>query len=333
MDVAPDSTFAVAIDCVAWYGITTGNTPTTYNPVPTVTRVQMAMFVQRLAEGLGAELDGSDAGFTDVDGVSDAGYFAINALANAGVVFGTSSEPKTYSPQAPVTRAQMAAYLNRLQAFLTGDYFPVSQDYFDDDNSSRLARDIDALAEAGIVSGTGQDRTYNPTGLVTRAQMAGFMARYLEVALTFAPEVPDNRNADLQAPTSLVRGEVSEFEYTFENPDQLNEGLWLNFHVSSEAGVTGYDVRLSVLDPTTNNWEFAPWEEEFSGERVEGGGVFTTGGWSRFPDAEGGPVTVTVRLMIPEDAPAGQHLVVSSLEAPSRGSQVVAETYDLIEVE
>lgn len=323
-DVAPDSTFAMAIDCVAWHGITTGSTPTAYNAAATVTRLQMALFVQRLAESLGAELDTTDVGFTDLGTVSAAGRLAINGLANAGVVTGTGSEPKTYSPTAPVTRAQMAAYLNRLEGALMGQPFKVSFDYFDDDSSSPLKDDIDALAAAGIVSGTGQDRTYNPSGLVTRGQMAGFMARYLEVYLF------RQTRADLTAPASVDRGTTVELEYVFDNPDgDWYDGVQLDWFATSESGLRATDVAVSFLDPTTGNWESAPWEEEFPGER---GAVFTSGVWRTF-SLPAGATTLPVRVTIAPDAPVGQLELFSALNWPLRNGELIAETYDVLVIE
>jgi hypothetical protein len=77
----------------------------------------------------------------------------------------------------------MAAYLNRLERVVNGAPFPAPFDAFDDDAASPLQRDIDGLAAAGIVTGTGQHRTYDPARFVTRGQMAGFLARYVESVL------------------------------------------------------------------------------------------------------------------------------------------------------
>lgn len=325
-DVAPDSTFAPAIDCVAWWGITTGNTPTTYNPSANVTRVQMAVFVQRLADILGADFSPWNAMFSDIDGVSDEARQAINQLANAGVVTGTSGPPnKTYSPYAPVTRAQMAAYLNRLQHALDGQGFNAPADYFDDDNGSQLQHDINALASAGIVSGTGADRTYNPAGLVTRAQMAGFLTRYLEQYLA------SNVQADLTAPVTVARGTVAEFEYVVDNPaGEVYDTVELGWYLDSEAGLTAGDVMVEFRQ-ADGTWERVRLDEQVPGGR----GPLSTyaGEGPRFAVPADG-AAFGVRLTVSQHALPGELAIFTDLSAPTGDGQLepITGTVDVVDV-
>lgn len=322
-DVAPASTFALAVDCVAWYGITTGRTPTSYDPASTVTRLQMALFVERLAGSLGVQLDTTDAGFTDLDGVPPAARTAIDSLANAGVVTGTGTSPKTYSPAAPVTRAQMAAYLNRLESALHGQPFPATSDAFDDDASSPLARDIDGLASAGILSGTGQDRTYSPGALVTRAQMAGFMARYVESVLA------RSAGARLELPGAFTRGTTTELTWSFSDAaGRAYDDAQLDWYLTSDAGLVASDVALSFRDPSTGDWVDVPLEEEAPGGP---GALLSWGVWRTFPLPVGG-VSVAVRLTVSPAAEAGPLHVVSQLGLPHQQGEVLAETYDVVGV-
>jgi hypothetical protein len=171
------NTFEFEIDCLAAYGITTGVTATTYQPGEEVRRSQMALFIARLATDVaGLTLDARDAGFTDIGDLNQDTRDAINGLANAGIVSGTTAT--TFSPLDDVRREQMATFIAQLQENV-GEVFPIADDFFDDDSESVHQDNINRLATAGIVAGTGGGG-YTPRGLVTRQQMSGFLMRYVE---------------------------------------------------------------------------------------------------------------------------------------------------------
>jgi glucose/arabinose dehydrogenase len=94
-----------AINRLAASGITSGCTATTFCPTATVTREQMAIFLDR---ALDLPSTGTDF-FTDDTGRTGEG--SINRLAASGITTGCS--PTTYCPTAGVTRGQMAAFLRR----------------------------------------------------------------------------------------------------------------------------------------------------------------------------------------------------------------------------
>jgi hypothetical protein len=172
-----DNVFALEINCLAGYEITTGVAPGRYAPAEEVTRVQMAQFIARLATDVaGLRLDSSDAGFTDLDGLSTAAKNAINGLANAGIVNGTTAT--TYGPRGAVKRDQMATFIAKLQEKVA-KAFPAGEDYFTDDEDSFHEANINRIAGAGIVTGT-REGSYDPRGNVTRQQMAAFLMRYVE---------------------------------------------------------------------------------------------------------------------------------------------------------
>jgi hypothetical protein len=286
----------------------------------------MALFVNRLATGLGAAFPGTVAGFTDVDDVSPAARSAIDRLAAADVVSGTISSPKTYSPFAPVTRAQMAAYLNRLERALDGQALAADADYFDDDDATPLQGDINALAQAGIVSGTGADRVYNPGGQVTRAQMAGFMTRYLEVYL------PAHLSVDLVAPTSVPRRVPTEMQYVVTNPQARSEdAVYLDWYLDSEIGLLPEDVQLEI-EIADGRWEPVLLQEE--GPAGERGPLSYTGGWPYLP-LPAQSTTFGVRLTLWSDAPLGEMVVFTALQAsrPDGVPITLGETFDLVTVE
>jgi hypothetical protein len=83
--------------------------------------------------------------------------------------------PGRYCPTANVTRAQMAMFLDRVLAL-----DPATQDYFTDDDGITGEASINRLAESGITGGCTATR-FCPTANVTRAQMAMFLDRALDL--------------------------------------------------------------------------------------------------------------------------------------------------------
>ena len=109
--------------------------------------------------------------FSDDNGQT--GESAINALFEAGITGGCA--PNRFCPGAPVTRAQMALFLDRAIEPPLPD---ASRDFFDDDDGRTGEASINRLAQAGITGGCGT-RRYCPTASVTREQMAAFLRRAL----------------------------------------------------------------------------------------------------------------------------------------------------------
>lgn len=99
------SQFEQDINNLAEAGITTGLTATTYGPEQGVTRAQMASFLVRT---FGFAPSSTDFFTDDETSPHEAN---INALAAAGVTFGTSAN--TFSPAVNVPRDQMASFLSR----------------------------------------------------------------------------------------------------------------------------------------------------------------------------------------------------------------------------
>ena len=131
-----------------------------------------------LARALNLEPPDQPAGFTDVD---PQGVHApnIDALASAGITRGCITEPLQYCPDRPVTRAQMATFLARALNLEPPDQ-PAG--FTDVDPQGVHAPNIDALASAGITRGcTTEPLQYCPDRPVTRAQMATFLARALNL--------------------------------------------------------------------------------------------------------------------------------------------------------
>ena len=159
--------FEAQINVLKAAGITTGTSPTTYDPSAPVTRGQMAAFINR---SLGLPAAGTSP-FADISGSTFEDD--INRLFAAGITIGTS--PTTFSPDDPMTRGQMAAFINRALSLPAAASGP-----FTDIATTSFVADINALFAAGITTGT-SNTTYSPNDPVTRSQEAGFLTRALGV--------------------------------------------------------------------------------------------------------------------------------------------------------
>ena len=198
-DVAMGGTHYENIQCLAYYGITTGREGgTQFAPNASVTRSQMSLFLSRMAGKAGVDLDlddDSDAEFTDLAGIGADRVDAINRLVNAGIM--TASGDDTFSPLALVSRAEMALWLvsfmgsfsddvsldsdTGLYTIKVGDMVITPHDSFDDSLLSQpihVHRAISVAFELGITTGYG-DLEFKGHRNVSRAEMATFIMRTL----------------------------------------------------------------------------------------------------------------------------------------------------------
>ena len=176
-DVGSNDIHALPIDCVAWWEVTGGVAPTKYAPLVRVNRAQMASFVARAIEATGFALPSAppDAFGDDNGSVHER---AINQLAALGVVTGV--RPGVYAPGDLVTRAQMATFLVRAHDLVAGADLVNTGNRFVDDDGTVHEASINKVAAAGIAGGT-QFGYFSPLAGVTRAQLASFLARTLDL--------------------------------------------------------------------------------------------------------------------------------------------------------
>jgi peptidoglycan LD-endopeptidase LytH len=171
-DVDPVSTHGRAIERLHAAGVTRGCGPYRYCPDASVTRAQMASFLQR-ALGLPP---GPTDGFRDVS-PSSPHAAAIGSLRAAGITLGCTADGRSYCPNETVRRDQMASFLQRALELPPG-----REDRFRDvDPRSTHAAAIGAVDAAGITRGCDTSGLrYCPTARVSRAQMASFVARTMD---------------------------------------------------------------------------------------------------------------------------------------------------------
>jgi len=191
-------TTSTDVDCIKYYGITTGVTATTYEPAGTVTRETMALFLSRLADVSGITLgSGADQGFTDLP-TSAASQTAINQIKQLGVTVGKTAT--TFAPDDNVTREEMAMFMERLAAATTAGPGGTSDataagtatTYINNTDTDYNFADIDSgtvtyeghnaiieLWQMGVTDLSHGAAAYRPSADITRAEMATFMTNFL----------------------------------------------------------------------------------------------------------------------------------------------------------
>lgn len=169
------------IEAIAAEAVTRGCNPPAnhyFCPDDQVTRGQMAAFLGR---ALGLSASGQNYFIDETGHLFEED---IHALFEAGITRGCDPPDNfRFCPDDPVTRGEMAAFLNR--AF---GYPATGGNRFGDDDGTVFEADIDAIAAAGVTAGCNppDNDEFCPDQTVTRAEMASFLAR----ALGYPPVSP-----------------------------------------------------------------------------------------------------------------------------------------------
>jgi len=166
-DVDAGTYYGPAVGWLASTGITTGTGVGEFSPEAPVTRGQMATFLWRYSGRPGGA---PDAEFTDV---ARGTYYApaVDWLSQQRITMGTGFG--RFSPEAPVTRGQMATFLWRLEGSPGG---APAAGFADVAGGRFYSKAVDWLLQRGITTGLTSDR-FGPEQSVTRAQMATFLWR------------------------------------------------------------------------------------------------------------------------------------------------------------
>lgn len=132
----------------------------------------------------------------------------IEAIALAGITRGCNPPVNDrYCPDASVTRAEMAAFLNR-SISLTAS----STDFFADDDGNIFEADINAVAAAGVTMGCNPpaNTSYCPDRSITRAEMATMLTRAFKYpASTVNPFFDDDGSIHEEAINSIAAAGVT----------------------------------------------------------------------------------------------------------------------------
>ena len=131
----------------------------------------------------------------------------MRCLYTAGLVAGTS--PTTFGPAQVVTREQMAVFLMAAYENAIGGAYagPSGGAGFTDIAASYAATRIRQLAGLGVTAGA-SPTLYDPTGVVTREQMAVFLVRVYE-GLT-GETVPAPQSAFTDIANSFARTQIEQ---------------------------------------------------------------------------------------------------------------------------
>ena len=243
-DAGPDGgEQETAVDCLAWYEVTTGRTATTYDPRGEVIRGEMAAFLARVMRS--SETPFAEAGATEDYFVDDnGGIFEddINFVAKHDVADGTSQTE--FSPGDPVLRGQMAKFLVNMLTAVGADVPEPTQDYFSDDDGNIFEDSINQVAELGIASGV-SDTEYAPGELVDRGQMARFVARSMaelvEQELLLTPD--DEGPVTTDAPELVTASDASYFaDDTCETTATADDATHVRLALGFDEAITGRSV-------------------------------------------------------------------------------------------
>ena len=128
--------------------------------------------------------DVPSAGFGDIAGSAHAED--IDCLAWWEITRGVSATE--YGPRVEVTRAQMAAMLDRMLRATDDHPGPADPARFDDTAGHAFADEVAVLADLGVVNGLTAD-TFGPDRPVTRAQMASMLVRLADAG--YGANLPD----------------------------------------------------------------------------------------------------------------------------------------------
>lgn len=163
-----------AIACLEQAGITLGDGDGRFRPADTVTREQLASFLDRLLRVTGVDLpDNPPDAFTDDDGSHHEA--AINRMYAAGVVRGTTDG--TYQPREHATRAQATSMVVRAVELAAGESLPRTSTSFTDLEPPHTEA-IEAAYAAQLTFGRTATE-FDPRSGLRRDQMAALLARAL----------------------------------------------------------------------------------------------------------------------------------------------------------
>ena len=174
-----NASFHADVGCVYNSGVIRGTTATTFSPDDVANREQVAVLIQRVMAVSGGLCTSRVPPWVDLASTSFA-IGEVSCLYGSGLINGTTAS--TFSPAAPVTRAETAALVARIYRYLSTSACPTDTPPFTDTAGNWATADIACVYELGIDTGT-TATTFTPGGTVTRAEMATILARTIRTLL------------------------------------------------------------------------------------------------------------------------------------------------------
>lgn len=198
-----------------------------------VTGLLMAFWAPSAA----AEPEGGQR-FTDIGG-NERFAGAVLRLADEGIVYGRADG--SFSPYDPVTRGELAVYLNRILNLQGTSAPPFADVTVFDWYSGAVA----AMYEAGLISGT-TPTSFSPNMPVSRQQAAALLLRSLEHVLEHDPqEAGASGGADSPLGMASVDGQAALWLAGFQDRALIAEP-----HVAYVANA----YRLGIMEGAEGGW-------------------------------------------------------------------------------
>ena len=255
-DVSRSDWFYDYVDYVTSKGYFRGTTETTFSPQRNMTR---AMFVVVLFRFDGAKGDGSQSAFTDVAPGAWC-TAAINWAAANKIVEGKGDG--TFAPDAPITRAQMCAIIDRYLNYYkkdnkvtlsqTGSVSAMS------DQNTVPSYAVDAIKQCqryGLINGF-KDGTFRPNALSTRAHVAAVIYRMADL-------VKNAKAENTSGGGSSGGGGSSSTTYTYTLTYDANGGVLTGASSATKTTKnTSYTFKVTDAIPTRDGYTFLGWAKD-----------------------------------------------------------------------
>lgn len=255
-DVSRSDWFYDYVDYVSSKGYFRGTTETTFSPQRNMTR---AMFVVVLFRFDGAKGDGSQSAFTDVAPGAWC-TAAINWAAANKIVEGKGDG--TFAPNAPITRAQMCAIIDRyLNYYKKDNKVTLSQTgsvSVMSDQNTVPSYAVDAIKQCqryGLINGF-KDGTFRPNALSTRAHVAAVIYRMADL-------VKNAKAENTSGGGSSGGGGSSSTTYTYTLTYDANGGVLTGASSATKTTKnTSYTFKVTDAIPTRDGYTFLGWAKE-----------------------------------------------------------------------
>ena len=220
------------VACIKYYNITKGTTATTFSPIDSVSRWQMALFLTRMVVPAGATLpSGVDQGFTDISGKSTEIQTAINQIKQLGITVGKTAT--TFAPDDYVTREEMALFISRLlKASTTG---PGGNEEF-----------VTGTSGSKEIKSNDTDHNYTDLGTVTLMETQNAIKSLWNLGVTevstatvYEPNVNISRR-------NMAQMMANALDHTNARP------AGLNIQSSTYSGTGSLEAKVSITHRTTD---------------------------------------------------------------------------------
>jgi hypothetical protein len=211
-DLPKTYTFYDDVKYLTEKNIISGYPDGSFGATDSVTRQQAAIMIGR---ALKLNEEPRNTKFIDVNAkITGSGYIA--SAVDKGII--TGFPDNTYRPGEPVTRAQMAIFLDR--AFQLEDSNQTNR-FVDVSPGMKAYQAILNVHASGIAFGY-EDGKYRPELPVTRGQFAAFLARALEPSFRGTPTFTVESVSGREKGTQIINADIdTEWKITFNN--RVNE--------------------------------------------------------------------------------------------------------------